>query len=251
MAEGRYVYGIIRGEEPRTFEAQGIWSEAGQVCTVNAAGLGAVVSDSPVVDYERSRRNMMVHTLALEEVMRQHTVLPVRFGTVAPNEGAGIPRLLERRSGEFHSLLDEMEGRVELGLKVFWREERLFQEIVEEYPDIRRLRDATAGKSAEAAHYERIRLGEMVAEAIKRKRESEAELLLNRLSPAAYKCRSNPVLGEKMVLNAAFLVDRAGEDEFAASIGALDSEMADRRVFKYIRPAPPYNFVNLIISWNE
>ena len=127
----------------------------------------------------------------------------------------------------------------------------MFQEIAEENPDIRRLRDATAGKTLDAAYYDRIRLGEMVAEAIQRKRDSQAEWLLGRLSPLACKSKTNAVLGDKMVINAAFLVDRTRETDFDAAIRTLDAELADRHVLKYVGPAPPYNFVNLIISWNE
>jgi len=119
--EGKYVYCIIRSLEPRQFTTLGIGERGDIVHTVHFVSLAAVVSDSPIVEYESSRRNMMAHTRVLEEVMQEFTILPVRFGTVAPSAEA-VQRVLKRRSSEFHDLLVEMEGRVELGLKAFWYE---------------------------------------------------------------------------------------------------------------------------------
>jgi hypothetical protein len=249
--EGRYLYCIIRGDEPRTYATQGICSDGGSVHTVHASGLAVVASGSPVVDYERSRRNMMIHTLVQEEVMRDCAILPVRFGTVAPDADAIRDKLLCRRRSEFDSLLDEMTDRAEVGLKAFWREQALFGEIVEENPAIRRLRDSLVGVSAERSYYERVRLGEMVAAAVQRKREVDAEKILSRLRYLAYKTKTNCLLADRMIINAAFLVDKSRTDDFDKSVGDLDSEMGDRCTFKYVSPAPPYNFVNIVVSWDR
>jgi hypothetical protein len=53
-----------------------------------------------------------------------------------------------------------------------------------------------------------------------------------------------------MILNAAFLVEKAREPEFDAAIQALDAEMNNLMTFKYIGPLPPFNFVDLVISWS-
>jgi hypothetical protein len=248
---GRYLYCVIRGDEPRTFDAQGIDSNGGRVCTIHAAGLAAVVSDSEIVDYQRSRRNMIVHTLVQEEVMRDYTILPVRFGTVAPDAESVREKLLSKRCQEFNSLLDEMTDRVELGLKAFWREDVLFQEIVDANPQIRRLRDSLAGKSEAQSRYERIHLGELVAAAVKQKRDVDAERILSHLQSHIYKSRTNCMLADRMVLNAAFLVDRNRADDFDKAVADLDSGMGHRCTFKYIGPVPPYNFVNIVIHWDR
>ena len=61
-----------------------------------------------------------------------------------------------------------MEGKVEMGLKALWYEGIVFDEILAERDDIRHLRDSLQGKSPEKTYYERIKLGELVEEAVRR-----------------------------------------------------------------------------------
>ena len=102
---GKYMYCIVRSPGPRKFTSQGIGGGGDIVHTVRSNSLTAVVSDSPIVEYERSRRYMMAHTLVQEEVMQECTILPVRFGTVGPSAEAIQEQVLDRRCGELNSLL--------------------------------------------------------------------------------------------------------------------------------------------------
>jgi hypothetical protein len=248
---GKYMYCIIRCPEPIQFTNLGIGERGDIVHTVHFEDLAAVASDSSIVEYESSRRNMMAHTLVLEEVMQDFTILPVRFGTVAPSVEAIQEKLLRRRFGEFHGLLQEMEGRVELGLKAFWYEDVIFNEIVEESPPIRRLRDSLMGRPSEETYYERIRLGEMVEAAMWKKRDEDAEKILTPLRSLVRETRANKVITDRMVVNAAFLVDEDRQAEFDAVVERLDEEMGKRFIFKYVGPVPPYNFVNIVVHWED
>jgi len=249
-AIGRYVYCIMRGDQAREFETRGLGEGSGRVYTIPSDGLCAVVSDSARIDYERSRRNMIVHTVVQEEAIRDQAILPVRFGTVAPDAESVREKLLTRRREEFFSLLEEVEGRVELGLKAFWQEHMPFREIVEENDAIRRLRDRLAGKPADESYYERVELGRMVAEELVRKREAAAEEITSRLRPLAYKTKVNTNLGDRMAFNGAFLVDKREEERFDKAVGEMGTEMEQRLAFKYVGPVPPYNFVNIVVTWD-
>lgn len=247
--DGKYLYAIIACPEAREFKARGIGERGDAVYTINHRRLAAVVSDSPIVEYDSSRRNMMAHTLVLEEAMEEFTLLPVRFGTIAPNPESVGERLLAQRYEEFTQLLGQMEGRIELGLKAFWYEGAVFEEVVRENEAIRKLRDALEGKSADETYYERIRLGEAVEKALNAKRAQDEETVLSRIRPHAHKTRTNKTVGERMVLNAAFLVDRAREPEVDAAVQKLDEEFGERLMFKYVGPVAPYNFVNIVVDW--
>lgn len=250
-ASGQYMYCLIRCAEPRPFSHRGIGERGDTVYSVNYDDLAAVVSDSPIVEYESSRRNLMAHTLVLEEVMREFTILPVRFGTIAPSAEAIREKVLKRRFGEFQGLFHAMAGHVELGLKAFWYEEVIFREIVAENPPIRQLRDGLAGRPQEGTYYERIRLGELIENAMWKKRDADAERVLARLRTLADQTQVNKPMTDKMVLNAAFLLPGSRQPEFDAAVKKLDEEMGKRLIFKYVGPVPPYNFVNIVIGWNE
>jgi hypothetical protein len=143
-----------------------------------------------------------------------------------------------------------MEGRVELGLKAFWYDEVIFREILEESPSIRQLRDSLLGRSAEETYYDRIRLGELIDASMWKKRDADAERILEKIRPLVHKSRANKVITDKMVLNAAFLVDKVHEAEVDEVVRQLDTEMGKRLMFKYVGPVPPYNFINIVVHWD-
>ena len=251
----KYLYCIIPCAEERTFpEVAPIGGGDEPVHTVNHRGLAAVVSDSPMPSYETTRANMLVHQRVLESVMQEYPLLPVRFGTITDGSSplADIERLLERRCQEFDQLLAEMAGKVELGVKALWRDEKAtFEEILAESPRLLRLRNTLEGKPPQATYFDRLRLGQMVKEALERKRSAEAASLLTPLRKVAHRVVENPILVDKIVLNAAFLIDRQREVAFDHSISQLEETQGHRFAFKYIGPVPPYNFVNIVVNWHE
>ena len=56
--------------------------------------------------------------------------------------------------------------------------------------------------------------------------------------------RANKPIGDKMIMNAAFLVERDRENAFDARVKALGGKY-DSLTFRYTGPWPPYNFVNI------
>lgn len=247
----QYLYCIIRCPEPRTFDALGMGETGSPVHTVNFEDLAVVTSDSPQSHYDNTRRNMMAHMRVLDEVMVDFTVLPIRFDCVAPSTEIVREQLLKARHRELGALLDGMEGRIEMGLKAFWYEDVVFREIVEENPTIHRMRDGLAGRSLEETYYDRIRLGELVEAELKARREADAEDVLARLRPVAERTQVNATIADHMVVNAAFLIERARGAEFDAAVRALDADMGGRLLVKCVGPVAPYNFVNVTMQWAQ
>ena len=245
--QGRYLYCVTHDGLTGDLDIRGIDDQP--ISLVRDGGLSVVVSPSPVKRYRLSRQYTLGHEMVIEQVMAHGAVLPVKFGTVAESEALICERVLRDRGADLRRLLAEMEGKVELGLKVLWNNERIYADIVKYTPAIRNLRDQLAARPATEATYERIRLGEMVEAALTDRRQADADAIMERLTPLAVDTRRNNVYGEMMVLNAAFLVEKAREPEFDAAIQALDGEMNNLMTFKYVGPLPPFNFVDLVISW--
>ncbi len=260
--EAKYLYCIIKSDRKRSFNgAQAIGGRGDAVHTVVFRDLAAVASDSPDMKYDTTRVNMMAHQIVIERVMNEgFTVLPVRFGTVT-KPGTTTPvedirhKLLDRKSEELEELYRQMDGRVELGVRALWRDEKaIFEELVAENRAIRTARDALQprmSRPAETTRFERMRLGEMVKAALHRKREKEARRLLAHLAPLAERVRENKTVMDRMVLNAAFLVDKDHEAAFDEAVAALNEELGERMVLKYTGPAPPFNFCEIVVTWDE
>jgi len=201
--------------------------------------------------YNISRDNLMAHQRVVDESMRRADVLPVAFGTVARDDRDVREKLLRREHDELQEYLAYVQGRAELGLKVLWNRDHLFADIVRERGDIRALRDRVANRPPDSAYFERIQLGELTNAAISDKRDRDAEAIVEELRPLAVDLRLNRLLAEFMILNAAFLIDRDQVKAFDAEVQRLGELHADRLVFQYVGPLPPYSFANISVSWEE
>jgi len=247
--EGKYLYAIIGTNEERNFGPIGL--DGREVETIAYQDLSAVVSTVPLRKHEVSKANLLAHERVLERVMNEHTVLPVRYCTVAQNSEE-IRQLLERRYQELEHLLRDLDGKVELGVKALWREmDLVFQEIVDENEAVKHLKAEIARKPSRQTHPQRIAIGKMVQAALEAKKECEGEQILWVLRRLAAEHRLNRTVGDRMFLNAAFLVDRAREKEFDDQMERLSLRYRERVKFAYVGPVPPYNFVNIILHPDE
>jgi hypothetical protein len=244
VSEGLYVYCVIGTVEARNFGPISIGDRGDSVTTIAYRDLSAVVSSVPMNKYVVSKETMLAHEKVIEAVMRQYTALPVRFYTVAPN-AEEIRNLLRTRYPEFKKLLRELDNKVELGLKALWRDmNQVLHEIAEERPQEKGSTPASEASldNSEAEANKKVRL------ALDKERTNVRQPLLDSLSSLAVDLRLNKIHGDDMIMNAAFLVDRSREREFDARVEQLAATYDDRIEFKYVGPAPPYSFVNIMIK---
>jgi hypothetical protein len=252
---GVYVYCVAHAgpftHDGAHFESAGIGGRGDTVRIVAWEDLVAIVSDSPKARYELRREYLMAHEHVVEEAMQRSDVLPVAFSTIAGREVDISEHLLRKRFDELHAHLEDVRDRVELGLKVLWNEERLFAEVVMENDDIRSLQQSIAGSPEDASYYDRIQLGQLTEQAISVKNDDEVQAVLDVLEPLAVATQVNKNFMERMILNAAFLVDKSREAEFDEAVRAVGESNAGRLIFQYVGPLPPYNFVTIKVRWEE
>ncbi len=247
--EGKYIYGIIRHDGPLDYGPIGIGNRADIVYGVNYNGITAIVSNSPIIQYEVRKVNMLTHQKVLEEIMKKFTVLPVCFSTISEhNDDAGILRILERDYKKFDNLLIKMEGKKELGLKILAHETPIYESIIEKNNVIRKMREKLINLPANKTHYQRIKIGEMVAEALKKETENYKNIILDIMNPLADDVKINDNYGDMMILNAAFLVKITSEPVFDKAVNDWYEKYGNFMTFKYVGTLPPYNFVNLKIN---
>ena len=246
--EGQYVYCIIGTGEARNFGPIGIGDRGDPVTTLAYQDLSAVVSSVSMAKYVVSKETMIAHEQVIERVMKDYTVLPVRFYTVAPN-AEEIRHLLRRRYAEFKKLLRELDNKVELGLKALWRDmNAILKEIAEEDEGVRAARDKVVTRSGGDAGPEKDAASKILQLALAEKNAKEAEALLQPLRQICSDSCLNRTYGDVMIMNAAFLVDRDREREFVRYVEQLGIQHRDRMEFKYVGPVPPYSFVNIVVK---
>ena len=286
--DGRYIYAIIGTDQEIKLDSPAIGSrgdevyparpvrekfsngvknipEVGQdskisngVYSISYQDIAAVISDSPIKKYPISRENTIAHQKVLEELMKDFTILPVKFGTVASAEERVSTnerireKVLKARYEELKELLSKMDNKIELGLKAFWVDMKIvFGEIVDENSQIKKLRQKLASKPITQPFGEKATLGEMVKNALERKKAKEEKDILDVLKKTCVDWRGNKVFGDRMITNSSFLVEKSKVEEFDRLVEKIDTTYNGRIKFKYVGPVPPINFVELVIVLEE
>lgn len=245
--EGKYIYCVIESNQSQSFGPLGIGGRGDEVYTICFEDIAAVVSNAPIRKYRISRENSLTHEKAIEAVMAEHTVLPVRFATVTEDEGK-VTKILEAEHDRFGELLSQMKGKTELGIKAIFKEDVIYKHILEKYEDIKVLKEKITALPSEKTYHQRMKIGEMVEAALQQEKQIIEEDILNFLSPLAVEVKTNDPYGELMIINAAFLVEKEREAEFDNQVQKLGDKYGEKVKFKFVGSLPPFNFVNLAIE---
>lgn len=243
--EGKYVYCIIECEEPRRFGPMGIGGRGDEVYTILYGGLAAVVSDTPIgTVYDPTRENALAHEHVNETMLREFTVIPMSFGTVFRTED-DVVEFLKDTADALRDVLQKMKDKIEFGLKVNWDPEIVLKEVEEENEEIRRLKEEILSNRVASTYFARMQLGRLVERAMSEKSDAYVRAIYDHLRDCAIASRHNKPIGEKMILNAAFLVERDRAADFDHKVSEIAAQYENRLRFQYTGPWPPYNFVNI------
>ena len=242
--EGRYVYGIIQSREPVTFGKMGIGGTGQMVYAVTHGDISAVVSRTGVFIFDPTRENALAHEHVIETVMKTHTIIPMSFGTVFRTED-DIREVLRSIYPSVKDVLKQMEGKVEFGLKVSWDRDHIVEELRRDHEEIHRFHQEITRKHLQSTYFARMQLGRMIEKALAERSGEYLREIYEGLRTICVASRDNKPIGDKMIMNAAFLIEREREAEFDAAVNRIAKKFGDRLNFKYTGPWPPYNFVNI------
>ncbi|KYH25845.1 Gas vesicle synthesis protein GvpL/GvpF [Halalkalicoccus paucihalophilus] len=123
MSDALYVYGVIESED-LDVEIDGV-NGADRAYTVGYQSLSAVVSDIDTVEPERSDENVKRHDEVLQTILEHdggRTIVPMSFGMGFKNQRT-LKNVLRNARPVFSRTLREIDGMVELGLKVLTKED--------------------------------------------------------------------------------------------------------------------------------
>ena len=242
VSRGKYVYCIIEATDPWKFGTIGIGTDPSDVYTVHFKNLAAVVSDAPLEVLDSTRENVLAHERVNETVMREHTVIPMSFGTIFKTR-EDIVELLRSAAEAFGDVLNKMQNKLEFGLKVLWDRDQAIREVEADDDDIGRLKKEISGQKG-PTYFARMQYGRLVDAALQARSERYVAEILDELRDVSVASRINKPIGDKMIMNAAFLISRDRESAFDSKVKSIASRF-DKLTFKYTGPWPPYNFVNI------
>jgi hypothetical protein len=241
---GRYVYGIVEAKESATFGKIGVGGAGELVYMVKYQDIAAVVSNTKVFIFDPTRENALAHEHVIETVMKSYTIIPMSFGTVFRTDD-DIREVLKSIYPSLKDVLKQMAGKLEFGLKVNWDRDQTIEELKQEDEEIRRFHLEIVRKHLQSTYLVRMQLGRMIDKAMAERSAQYVREIYGTLRGVCVASRDNQPIGDQMIMNAAFLVEREREAEFDGVVNKVAKKYGKRLKFKYTGPWPPYNFVNI------
>ncbi|MPY57315.1 GvpL/GvpF family gas vesicle protein [Streptomyces spongiae] len=234
-----YVYGIAASSHSALPEDMGgVGDPARPVRVLKEGELAAIVSDAPE-GLRPKRKDLLAHQNVLSEAGAGGAVLPMRFGSVAPDDES-VTGVLAERAEHYQERLRALDGRVEYNVKASHDEEAVLHRVMAGNPEVRAATEANR-QAGGGTYEERLQLGEMVAAAVQGLEAEDAAEVQHALEPAAEAVSAGPE-STGWLANLSFLVNREEAESFLAAVEEVGNSHPHLEV-RVNGPLPPYSFV--------
>jgi hypothetical protein len=249
------LYGVVREGHPLADPLPlGLGDPPGPIRLIRRGDLAAVVSPVPepvaLADRDAER-----HLDILLDLLADGPVIPLRLGSVAPDEEAVRDEVLGELAPQLRARLDALDGLVEVHVDADEDERTAIRAVLEMDPSLAGVR-AAAAKATDVQG--RISIGERVADRVVMRRAEQAEMLLDELRPFAVADTGRGPMGgpEDPVLRWAFLVHRdtePGHRDLARFDEAVERARLDhpQLFIGYVGPLPAFHFIGPVEPADE
>jgi hypothetical protein len=267
---GKYIYGIINSGLEKSFDLNEIASlidsssvkspiEAAKTSEISDRAysiffqdISAVVSDAELVDYnhipkETLARLLLKHQAVIEKIMAEHTIIPMRLGTFANNNG-DVKEILKKGYRTIKDIFEKAKNAIEFDVVATLADFNSFLQQVSEVEEIKQLKQSLLSKPEGVSVDDQMKIGVLVKKHLDREREKYADQIQLALNEIAQDYKSHDLMDDKMVLNTAFLIDRSKKNDFEQKVAVLNSKFEDRLNFRCVGPLPPYSFYTLKVE---
>lgn len=239
---GCFMYAIVPADVEPTRDARGLGDPPGRVTAVTHREVAALVSEVGLDRPLGRPEDLVAYQQLLDGTAAVAPVLPVRFGAVLTGREA-VEDLLAAHHDELRAALDDLEGRVEYVVRGRYVERALLSEVLAENAEAARLRDQLRGQPEEVTVNVRIRLGEIINQAVEAKRGADTQRVVDELAPIAGVTVVRSPTHEEDAANVAFLVETARQKEFEDALERLAADWDGRVTLRLLGPLAPYDFV--------
>lgn len=240
---GLFIYGIVPSDVEPTQDAPGVGDPPGEVTAIRHGDLAALVSEVGLEQPMGRPADLTAYQTLLDGTAAVAPVLPVRFGTVVTGPDA-VSDLLEAHHDQFAAALREFEDRIQYTVHGRYDEQELIAEMLAQHPDAAELARQVHGQPEEVTREQRIRLGEMISQAVELRREAENQQLIDALSSLSVANTPRPPSHELDAVHIAFLVSSDDEEEFVKAVEDFAEQRRDLIRMRLLGPLAPYDFVS-------
>lgn len=244
----KYLYAIAPADAfaSSSLSLEGIDDAA--LYAVPRGELAVVVSNLERDKLRPRRRHLKAHHTAVNALVRSDIdILPMSFGVLAESTSE-LRTFLASNQGTLQSQMEALRNCVEIGFRVAWKVDNLFQYFVDHHEGLREARDRYfQGGDREPTREEKMELGEFFREVLEAKRADYQERVRNHLQPPAEQIHADDCREDTDVMRLACLVKRNHVDAFDEAVHAAAQEFDEHFLFKYTDPTAPYTFVDVTL----
>lgn len=244
---GLFVYGFVKATEDRALDSTGVEFNgvAPPVRIVTHEGIGAVVSDYPTtMKVMPTRKNLDCHNRIIRGLLEKGAIIPMSFGQVVRGAPA-ITKFLKQGHKSLRRQLERLDNKVEMGLRVRWDVENIFDYFVRQDRELAEARDRIFLRPGTPSQDEKMELGRLFEERLEQERSRHAEQMMERFRDATSELKVNTPKGEKTVLDMVMLVDRAQVQQFEQKVYQIAEAYPNQYTFDFNGPWAPFSFVEL------
>lgn len=243
MGNGLYLYGIFPAPGPQSLHLEGLDRQPVQTHVIDEFVF--LYSEAQQERYLASRRNLLGHEKVLEQAMEKgyRTLLPLQFGLIIQNWETVNQQLIVPQSQGLGELFNKLDGRREVGVKVFWDASAELEALLQEDQALLAERDRLEGKSLSMDQV--VQIGQAIEQAMANRRQDIIEVFQATLNPLAVEVVENDALTNAMIYNAAYLIPWDEETHFSQQVEALDQQFDERLRIRYNSFTAPFNFAQL------
>jgi hypothetical protein len=222
------------------------------VHTLGFKDIAAVISCSTLTAYdslskEKVTRDLAVHQLVIEKVMQACTILPVKFGTMTETEDEVIT-FLEKGYDLLHSELNKAQGKIELDVVAWWDVQKILTTLPRQNEQIQARQQEIMTKGGQISSEDKIALGQLIEQTLNAEKVRYQQTILETLRQESVDVLLHDLLGDKMILNAAFLLAKEHEKSFDAALQSLDQKLLNTVNFRVVGPLPLYSFATIVFK---
>lgn len=233
-----YIYGVIAADKQITFDVEGL---AGGLCVIIEGDVGAVVGAAPPCRLhsqprEETLRYLTAHQQVLELVMAQATVLPVKFGALAPS-GEAVRRMLIDGHDLLIEQLKEFTDHLQVEVVARWR----FDQVEAELRERSTQAGGTDQNGAECA----------LAVALERRRALLSEEICGVLGTVATGMAATQSSDREVAAEISLLLNKTDMGSLEGMLNRLDAEMAGEVDFRATGPQPLSSFATVEVTFPQ
>jgi len=235
---GKLFYAVILSDRECNFGLVGLDNKT--VHGIHYKDVGALVSDYPRVDsIKLLRKNLAPYHQVVRKASEHFTTIPAKFGQIARDVGE-VNIALRSNYQMIRKELTRLDGKVEMGLKVNWDVEDVFQYFIRKDQKLRIIRDQIM--SGDKSRKNLIDFGGYFHERMDKDREQITEKVLAALPPG--EARVEDIHDDNMIANMTLLIGKDFRKQLEDAIDELGKSMGNEYSFQLDGPWPPFSFVD-------